>query len=147
MDKYRVSTLLLVLNWTSWLIRYAVVYPLAMIAMLVILRFGMGPMTLGQLWVTEIESVQREGYVIEECSKPDTRGQLRDETVEPLLPSLLQKDCASVTTDASGYAASIDKRNTYHLFTWWLIMAMAFIGTAVAINRTPSRQLINVKRR
>ena len=135
MNKNREGFCLSVLGWINCLILYAVIYPLAMMAILVILVFWIGPMTPGQTLVTEIESVQREGYTISDCSS--VQGQLSHEQVKPLLPSLLLKDCASVTTDAAGYAANIDRRFRANFLRGWLIMAMIFMVSAVAIGRTP----------
>lgn len=135
MDKYRMSLLLSVLGWVKFLILYAVIYPLAMMAILVAV-FWMGPMTLGQTVVAEIESVQKSGYTINDCSS--VQGQLSDEPVKPLVPSLLQKNCHSVTTDAAGYAANIDRRSRANFLKSWLTMALIFMVGAVAIGRAPT---------
>lgn len=132
MDNYRVSLLLSVLRWVNFLILYAVIYPLATMAIGVILLFWMGPMTPGQTLVAEIESVQKSGYTINDCSS--VQGQLSDELVKPLVPSLLLKDCDSVTTDA----ANIDRRSRTNFLKAWLMMALIFVVDAVAIGRAPS---------
>nr|WP_279078441.1 conjugal transfer protein TraP [Hafnia alvei] len=140
MDKYRLSLLFSVLRWVNFLILYAVIYPLATMAILVVV-FWMGPMTLGQTVVAEIESVQKSGYTINDCSSE--QGRLSDEPVKPLVPSLLQKDCDSVTTDAAGYAANIDRRSLANFLNGWLVMALIFVVGAVAIGRAPSIRLFS----
>lgn len=133
MDKYRMSLLLSVLGWGKFLILYAVIYPLATMAIGVILLFCMGPMTPGQTLVAEIESVQKSGYTLNDC--PSVQGQLSDEPVKPLVPSLLLKDCDSVPTDAAGYAANIDRRSRTNFLKAWLMMALIFVVGGVAIGR------------
>lgn len=140
MDKYQVSLLLSVLRWVNFLILYAVIYPLAMMAILVAV-FWMGPMTLGQTVVAEIESVQKLGYTLNDCSS--VQGQLSDESVKPLVPSLLQKDCHSVPTDAAGYAANIDRRSRTNFLKGWLMLALIFMVGAVAIGRAPRIQFFS----
>lgn len=136
MDNYQVSLLLSVLRWVNFLILYAVIYPLAMMAILVALVLWKEPMTLGQMRVAEIESVQKSGYTLNDCSS--VQGLLSDEPVKPLVSSLLQKDCDSVTTDAAGYAANIDRRSRANFLNSWLMLALIFMVGAVAIGRAPS---------
>lgn len=141
MDKYQVSLLLSVLRWVNFLILYAVIYPLATMAIGVILLFWMGPMTLGQTVVAEIESVQTSGYTLNDCSS--VQGQLSDEPVKPLVLSLLQKDCDSVPTDAAGYAANLDRRSLTNFLKGWLMLALIFMVGAVAIGRAPRIQFFS----
>ncbi|WP_282808389.1 conjugal transfer protein TraP [Hafnia alvei] len=136
MDKYRLSLLFSVLRWVNFLILYAVIYPLATMAIGVILLFWMGPMTPGQTLVAEIESVQKLGYTLNDCSSVE--GQLSDKPVKPLVPSLLQKNCHSIPTDAAGYAANIDRRSRANFLKGWLMLALVFMVGAVAIGRAPS---------
>lgn len=137
MDNYRMSVLLSVLRWVKFLILYAVIYPLAMMAIGVILLFWVGPMTPGQTLVAEIESVQKSGYTFNDC--PAVQGRLRDEPVKPLVSSLLRVQvCDSVPTDAAGYAANIDRRSRANFLKGWLMMALIFMVGAVAVGRAPS---------
>ncbi len=136
MDKYRVSLLLSALRWVKFLILYAVIYPLAMMSILVALVLWKGPMTPGQMRVAEIESVQKSGYTLNDC--PSVQGLLRDEPVKPLVPSLLQKNCHSVPTDAAGYAANIDRRSRANFLNSWLMMALVFMVGGVAIGCAPT---------
>lgn len=136
MDKYRVSLFLSLLRWVKFLILYAVIYPSAMMSILVALVLWMGLWTPGQMRVAEIESVQKSGYTINDCSSVE--GQLSDEPVKPLVPSLLQKNCHSVPTDAAGYAANIDRRSRANFLKGWLMLALVFMVGAVAIGRAPS---------
>ena len=130
------------LRWIHWLIQYAVVYPLAMMAMLVVLVFWKGPYTPGQTLVKTVESVQREGYVIQDCTGPASRGELNGDAVKPQLPPVLQEDCTTVSTDAAGYAAYIDQSYTHNILWLWLLMAVVFTGIAVVFRRTPVRRVI-----
>ncbi|QIP58274.1 conjugal transfer protein TraP [Hafnia alvei] len=136
MDKYRVSLFLSLLRWVKFLILYAVIYPSAMMSILVALVLWMGLWSPGQMRVAEIESVQKSGYTINDCSSVE--GQLSDEPVKPLVPSLLQKNCHSVPTDAAGYAANIDRRSRANFLKGWLMLALVFMVGAVAIGRAPS---------
>ncbi|HBS5971069.1 conjugal transfer protein TraP [Klebsiella pneumoniae] len=140
MVKPLLSFTLSVLRWVSWLVQYAVVYPLAMMMLLVVVVFWRGQVTFGQSLVMEIESVLREGYVIHNCSGPEPRGELNGGEVKPLLPPppALKEDCIVVSTDAAGYAANIDEVYTKIILSLWLLMAVVFTGSAVVFGRTPA---------
>lgn len=135
MVKSLITLVLSALHWTQWLFQYAVVYPLAFMAMLVVLVFWKGPYTPGQTLVNTIESVRREGYVIQDCAGPASRGELNGDAVKPLLPP---EDCTTVSTDAAGYAAHIDQGYTKNILCLWLLMAVVFTGAAVVFRRTPA---------
>lgn len=105
MVKSLITLVLSTLRWTHWLVQYAVVYPLGMMMLLVVVVFWAGHNTPGQMLVKTIESVQREGYVIHDCTGPASREALNGDAVKPLLPPDLQEDCTTVSTDAAGYAA------------------------------------------
>lgn len=135
MVKSLITLVLSALRWTQWLFQYAVVYPLAFMAMLVVLVFWKGPYTPGQTLVNTIESVQREGYVIQDCAGPASRGELNGDAVKPLLPP---EDCTTVSTNAAGYAAHIDQGYTKNILCLWLLMAVVFTGAAVVFGRTPA---------
>lgn len=128
------------LRWTHWMFQHAVVYPLAMMMLLVVAAFWTGKPTPGQMLVNTIESVQREGYVIDDCADPAPGGELNGGEVKPLLPPppVLQEDCSSVSTDAAGYAAHIDQGYTKNILWLWLLMAVVFTGGAVVFRRTPA---------
>lgn len=136
MDKYRVSLFFSLLRWVKFLILYAVIYPSAMMSILVALVLWMGLWSPGQMRVAEIESVQKSGYTTNDCSSVEE--QLSDKPVKPLVPSLLQKNCHSVLTDAAGYAANIDRRSRANFLKGWLMLALVFMVGAVAIGRAPS---------
>ncbi|WP_121554099.1 conjugal transfer protein TraP [Gibbsiella quercinecans] len=138
MVKSLMTLVLSALRWIHWLVQYAVVYPLAMMALLVVLVFWKGPYTPGQTLVKTVESVQREGYVIHDCTGPASRGELNGDAVKPPLPPVLQEDCTSVSTDAAGYAAHIDRGYTKNILWLWLLMAVVFTGGAVVFRRTPA---------
>lgn len=135
MVKSLITLVLSALRWTQWLFQYAVVYPLAFMAMLVVLVFWKGPYTPGQTLVNTIESVQRESYVIQDCAGLASRGELNGDAVKPLLPP---EDCATVSTDAAGYAAHIDQGYTKNILWLWFLMAVVFTGVAVVFGRTPA---------
>lgn len=99
MVKSVLSLILSSLRWINWLIQYAVVYPLAMMMLLIVAVFWTGKVTPGQMLVNTIESVQREGYVIKDCTGPASRGELNADAVKPLLPPVLQEDCTTDSTD------------------------------------------------
>ena len=88
--------------------------------------------------VNTIESVQREGYVIHDCTGPASREALNGDAVKPLLPPVLQEDCSSFSTDAAGYAAHIDQGYTKNILWLWFLMAVVFTGVAVVFGRTPA---------
>lgn len=90
------------LRWTHWLVQYAVVYPLGMMMLLVVVVFWTGHNTPGQMLVKTIESVQREGYVIHDCTGPASREALNGDAVKPLLSPVLQEACTTVSTDRQG---------------------------------------------
>ncbi|HHT0258810.1 TPA: conjugal transfer protein TraP [Raoultella planticola] len=138
MVKSVLSFILSSLRWINWLIQYAVVYPLAMMMLLIVAVFWTGKVTPGQMLVNTIESVQREGYVIKDCTGPASRGELNADAVKPLLPPVLQEDCTTDSTDAAGYAADIDEVYTKMILSLWLLMAVVFTGSAVVFDRTPA---------
>ncbi|MFP8759923.1 conjugal transfer protein TraP [Klebsiella grimontii] len=142
MVKSLVTVMLSVLRWLNWLIQYAVVYPLAMMMLLVVLVFWKGQGTPGQMLVNTIESVKREGYVIHDCAEPALRSHLDGGEVKPLLPPppVLKEDCLSVRTDAAGYAANIDEGYTRNIGCLWFLMAIVFTGSAVVFGRIPARR-------
>ncbi len=80
-----------------------------MMMLLVVVVFWTGHNTPGQMLVKTIESVQREGYVIHDCTGPASREALNGDAVKPLLSPVLQEACTTVSTDATGYAAHIDR--------------------------------------
>ncbi|HBU8330007.1 conjugal transfer protein TraP [Klebsiella michiganensis] len=135
MVKSLITLVLSALRWTQWLFQYAVVYPLAFMAMLVVLVFWKGPYTPGQTLVNTIESVQQEGYVIQDCTGPK---ELNGDAVNAPLPPVLQEDCTTASTDAAGYAAHIDQGYTKNILCLWLLMAFVFTGAAVVFGRTPA---------
>ena len=59
MAKSLITTVLSALRWAHWLVKCAVVYPLAMMMLLVVLVFRTGPYTFGQTLVKTVESVQQ----------------------------------------------------------------------------------------
>ena len=134
-----ITAVLSALSWTHWLVKCVVVYPLAMMMLLVVLVFRTGPYTFGQTLVKTVESVQQEGYVIQGCRGPK---ELKGDAVNAPLPPVLQEDCTTVNTDAAGYAAHIDQIYTHNiLWLWlWLLMAVVFTGGTVVFRRTPVRR-------
>ena len=137
MAKSLITTVLSALRWAHWLVKCAVVYPLAMMMLLVVLVFRTGPYTFGQTLVKTVESVQQEGYVIQDCTGPK---ELNGDAVNAPLPPVLQEDCTTVSTDAAGYAAYIDQSYTHNILWLWLLMAVVFTGIAVVFRRTPVRR-------
>ena len=124
------------LRWFRWLIQHAVVYPMATMMLLIVTVLWRGHITPGQMLVNTIESVQREGYVIHDCTGPASREALNGDAVKPLLPPVLQEDCSSFSTDAAGYAAHIDQGYTKNILWLWFLMAVVFTGVAVVFGRT-----------
>ena len=51
MAKSLITAVLSALRWAHWLVKCAVVYPLAMMMLLVVLVFRTGPYTFGQMLV------------------------------------------------------------------------------------------------
>ena len=137
MAKSLITAVLSALRWAHWLVKCAVVYPLAMMMLLVVLVFRTGPYTFGQTLVKTVESVQQEGYVIQDCTWPK---ELNGDAVNTPLPPVLQEDCTTVSTDAAGYAAYIDQSYTHNILWLWLLMAVVFTGMAVVLRRTPFRR-------
>lgn len=135
-----ITAVLSALSWTHWLVKCVVVYPLAMMMLLVVLVFRTGPYTFGQTLVKTVESVQQEGYVIQDCTGPASHGELNGDAVKPQLPPVLQEDCTTVNTDAARYAAHIDQIYTHNILWLWLLMAVVFTGGAVVFRRTPVRR-------
>ena len=137
MVKSLITLVLSTLRWTHWLVQYAGGYPLGMMMLLVVVVFWAGHNTPGQMLVKTIESVQREGYVIHDCTGPASREALNGDAVKPLLPPDLQEDCTTVSTDAAGYAAHIDQGYRKNILCLWLLMAMVFTGGSIVIGSTP----------
>ncbi|HHG7228436.1 TPA: conjugal transfer pilus-stabilizing protein TraP [Klebsiella pneumoniae] len=135
MAKSLITAVLSALRWAHWLVKCAVVYPLAMMMLLVVLVFRTGPYTFGQTLVKTVESVQQEGYVIQDCTGPK---ELNGDAVNAPLSPVLQEDCTTVSTDAAGYAAYIDQSYTHNILWLWLLMAVVFSGIAVVFRRTPA---------
>ena len=108
-----------------------------MMMLLVVFVFWTGHNTPGQMLVKTIESVQREGYVIHDCTGPASREALNGDAVKPLLSPVLQEACTTVSTDATGYAAHIDQGYTKNILWLWLLMAMVFTGGSIVIGSTP----------
>lgn len=144
MAKSLITAVLSALCWAHWLVKCAVVYPLAMMMLLVVLVFRTGPYTFGQTLVKTVESVQQEGYVIQDCTGPK---ELNGDAVNAPLPPVLQKDCTTVSTDAAGYAAYIDQSYTHNILWLWLLMAVVFTGIAVVFRRTPVRRRDHTEKR
>lgn len=140
MVKSRAALVLSALRWFRWLIQHAVVYPLATMMLLIVTVLWRGHITPGQMLVNTIESVQREGYVIHDCRRPASRGELNGDEVKPLLPPppVLKEECTTVSTDAAGYAAHIDQGYTKIILCLWFLMAVVFTGVAVVFGRTPA---------
>ncbi|MFG4139354.1 conjugal transfer protein TraP [Klebsiella pneumoniae] len=143
MVKSLITFILSALRWTRWLMQYAVVYPLAMMMLLIVVMFWTGQTTLGQELVKTIETVQREGYVTNDCTGPAPRGEgLNGDEVKPLRhPSpVLKEDCTAVMTDAAGYAAYLDRAYTKNILWLWLLMSIVLTGGAVLFDLTPARR-------
>ena len=138
MVKSRAALVLSSMRWFRWLIQHEVVYPLATMMLLIVTVLWRGQLTPGQMLVNTIESVLLEGYVIHDCAEPALRSQLDGGEVKPLLPSPpVLEDCATVSPDAAGYAAHIDRIYTNNILCLWLLMAVVFTGAAVVFGRTP----------
>lgn len=131
MNKRPVSFVRLALNVAGWLILHAVVFPMAMMALLYALSCWKGGMTPGEMLVSQIETVQREGYVINVCLPAPKTGS--DNNHVPVL----NQNCTSIKTDAAGYAADVDKAYSGVLLNLWTIMALVFMGMSVLLGRTP----------
>lgn len=135
MVKFLTALVLSALRWLRWLFQYAVVYPMATMMLLIITVLWRGHIAPGQMLVNTIESVQREGYVIQDCAGPASREALNGDAVKPLLSP---EDCTTVSTDAAGYAAHIDQGYTKNILCLWLLLAVVFTGVAVVFGRTPA---------
>ncbi|WP_395306053.1 conjugal transfer protein TraP [Enterobacter sp. ECC-019] len=131
MNKRPVSFVQTSLNVSGWLILHAVVFPMALMALLYVMTFWKGGMTPGEMLVSQNETVQREGYVINVCIPAPKTGS--DDNPFPVL----NQNCTSIKTDAAGYAAYVDKSYFEELVNLWIVMALVFMGMSVLFGRTP----------
>ncbi|MEZ2578081.1 conjugal transfer protein TraP [Buttiauxella ferragutiae] len=122
-----------VLRWLGWLIRYAVIWPAAMLMLLIILVCRMDNNTPGQIIANEIMTVTRNVQIgefrIPVCQKPDT-----------VTHSVA---CTTIITDAKGYAAHIDSSLRAGPMVWGII-AMMSAGLALFLGRYPESVMSSV---
>ncbi|WP_430489800.1 conjugal transfer pilus-stabilizing protein TraP (plasmid) [Salmonella enterica] len=133
---YRIADLL---RWLIWGVKYAVIWPLATIAVVVILIFRMEGSTPGQQIAQEIGRVRAMAppgaFPVSVCPEPILTAS------SPLPENLpyLTGDCPLKITSADEYAADINQALSQTGRVLWVTLALLYVAVAVMIGDRPYR--------
>lgn len=133
---YRIAGLL---RWLIWGVKYAVIWPLATIAVVVILICRMDGSTPGQQIAQEIGRVRAMAppgaFPVSVCPDPVF-------TSSSLLPEnlpYLTGECPLKITSADEYAANINQSLSQTGRGLWVTLALLYVAVAVMIGDRPYR--------
>ncbi|EAY4021920.1 conjugal transfer protein TraP [Salmonella enterica] len=128
---YRLAGLL---RWLIWGVKYAVIWPLATTAIVVILLFRTGDTTPGQQMAQEIGRVRAMApsgrFPVRDCPDPVF-------TVSSPVPLNLTENCPLKITCAEEYAADIDQSLSQTGWLLWGMLALLYTAVAVMIGDRP----------
>ncbi|EJS4628718.1 conjugal transfer protein TraP [Salmonella enterica] len=133
---YRIAGLL---RWLVWGVIYAVIWPLATIAVVVILTLRMEGSTPGQQIAQEIGRVRAMAppgaFPVSVCPDPVFTSS------SPLPENLpyLTGDCPLKITSAEEYAANINQSLSQTGRVLWVTLALLYVAVAVMIGDRPYR--------
>ncbi|EBO7769535.1 conjugal transfer protein TraP [Salmonella enterica] len=133
---YRIAGLL---RWLIWGVKYAVIWPLATIAVVVILTLRMEGSTPGQQIAQEIGRVRAMAppgaFPVSVCPDPVFTSS------SPLPENLpyLTGDCPLKITSADEYAANINQSLSQTGRVLWVTLALLYVAVAVMIGDRPYR--------
>ncbi|HIB1596914.1 TPA: conjugal transfer pilus-stabilizing protein TraP [Salmonella enterica subsp. enterica serovar Muenchen] len=133
---YRIAGLL---RWLIWGVKYAVIWPLATIAVVVILIFRMESSTPGQLMAQEIGKVRAMApsgtFPVSVCPDPLLTAS------SPLPENLpyLTGDCPLKITSAEEYAANINQSLSQTGRILWGTLALLYVSVALMLGDRPYR--------
>ncbi|EKB3330941.1 conjugal transfer protein TraP [Salmonella enterica subsp. enterica serovar Chandans] len=133
---YRIAGLL---RWLVWGVKYAVIWPLATIAVVVILTLRMEGSTPGQQIAQEIGRVRAMAppgaFPVSVCPDPVFTSS------SPLPENLpyLMGDCPLKITSAEEYAANINQSLSQTGRVLWVTLALLYVAVAVMIGDRPYR--------
>lgn len=117
------------LRWMEWLIKYAVIWPAAVLMLLMMLMFRLDHSSPGQAMAQEVARVTRDAGP----------GEYRVCDASEKISSSGNSLCIhTVLTDANGYAKYIDG-TLQPLPRVWLVMALAFTLLAYYMGIRPYR--------
>lgn len=123
------SSAIYVLRWMEWLIKYAVIWPAAVLMLLMMLMFRLDHSSPGQAMAQEVARVKRDAGP----------GEYRVCDASEKISSTGTSLCIhTVLTDADGYAKYIDGA-LQPLPRVWLVMALAFTLLASFMGIRPYR--------
>ncbi|OPV36714.1 conjugal transfer protein TraP, partial [Salmonella enterica subsp. enterica serovar Enteritidis] len=130
---YRIAGLL---RWLIWGVKYAIIWPLATTAIVVILLFRTGDTTPGQQMAQEIGRVRAMApsgmFPVRDCPDPVF-------TVSSPVPLNLTENCPLKITGAEEYAADIDQSLSQTGWLLWGMLALLYTAVAVMIGDRPYR--------
>ncbi|EBW6363710.1 conjugal transfer protein TraP [Salmonella enterica subsp. enterica serovar Oranienburg] len=133
---YRIAGLL---RWLFWTVKYAVIWPLATTAIVVILLFRAGDITPGQQMAQEIARVRAMApsgmFPVRDC--PDPVFTVPSPAPENL-PSLTE-NCPLKITGAEEYATNIDQSLSQTGWLLWGMLALLYTAVAVMTGDRPYR--------
>lgn len=133
---YRLAGLL---RWLIWGVKYAVIWPLATIAILVILLFRTGDATPGQQIAQEIGRVRAMApsgmFPVRDCPDPVFTAS------SPLPENLpdLTENCPLKITGAEEYAADINQSLSQTGRILWGTLALLYVSVALMLGDRPYR--------
>lgn len=132
------SGTVLLLRWMFWLIKWAVIWPLATMVLFFMFVMWKENVTPGQMMVQEIERVRTVAvsgqFPVSDCSgKPATTTL----PVTPGKPAFLKEDCPVTLTDAPGYAAHFDHSLKQLGQGVWLSLVLLYVAIAVTVGNRP----------
>lgn len=130
---YRLAGLL---RWLIWGVKYAVIWPLATTAIVVILLFRIGVSTPGQQMAQEIERVRAMApsgmFPVRDCPEPFF-------TESSPVPPNLTENCPLKIISAEEYAANIDQSLSQTGWLLWGMLALLYTAVAVMTGNRPYR--------
>lgn len=129
------------IRWLLWAVKFVVIWPLATIALLVLLVFWKGDTTPGQLLAEHIEYVRAASptgqYPVSDC--PDVYESI-DFHSSPWEPPSLDNRCAVIFTDAAGYIEDINLSLSRAGKALWVILSFLYTSLAVIAGNRPDGQ-------
>ncbi|EAU5656455.1 conjugal transfer protein TraP [Salmonella enterica] len=133
---YRLADLL---RWLIWVVRYAVIWPLATMALMVLFLFWKDNTTAGQMMAQQIDYVREIApagqFPIGDC--PEVHEMIYLHSFPRELSDPLDKRCTVIFTDAAGYIEETDRSLGQLGKALWSTLALLYVSLAVMTGNRP----------
>lgn len=135
-----IRTVIYGLSWCSWAIRNLIFFPAAILALIIVFLMVRAHSTPGQIVVSIIQSADKvtDGikWTWRECPSISSNSNVfPSKPAAP--PSVLNKNCPEVVSDARGFADHLDHNLMTLIGTLWVIMAAISVAVELSLRRFP----------